>query len=144
LHPEIRLIDQSLKVGRGLSTLALRFELTEDSLSRHREHVGDLNMKAQGVDPQELLASLMASKQQAELIAFGMDDPKVKMEALREVRQSTEAIAKLTGAYKTTDPKHLLPFWNKIRGRLIEALAPFPEAREAVLIALEEEMVSGE
>jgi hypothetical protein len=127
------------------STLALRFELTEDSISRHRQHVSDLNIRAQGVDPQELLVSLLATKTLAETTAHDPQaDSRTRMDALREVRQCVESIAKLTGAYKATDPKHLLPFWNKIRGRVIEALAPFPEAREAVLIALEEEIAGGE
>ena len=144
LHPEKPLIDKSLLAGMALTALASRFGLSEDSLSRHRgSHLeGEVSFKAQGLDPQELLVDLMANKLAAQEAAQSASSPREKLEALREVRQTTEAIAKLTGAYRQVDQKHLLPFWTKMRTTLLKALAPYPEAREAVLRALEEEMIA--
>lgn len=141
-HPLQKIINQAIESGATLATLAVQFDLSEDALSRHRAtHVGKISPQAQGVDPQELLASLLAAKQSAESIASNpLTDDKIRLEALREIRQSSEAIAKLTGAFKSVDPRHLLPFWHRIKSTLLKALESYPEAREAVLLALEADM----
>lgn len=141
-HPELKMINLGIQRGLAIITLAKRFALTEDVISRHRANHVDLPEVAPAVDPKELLVTLMSAKKMAEDIANdAQSTSNQKIEALREIRQVTESIAKLTGAYKQTDPKHLLPFWGKMRMAILKALQPYPEAREAVLNALEQEVL---
>lgn len=136
------MINLGIQRGLAIITLAKRFSLTEDVISRHRANHVDLPEVAPAVDQKELLSALMSAKGVAENIAYDAQSThNQKVEALREVRQITEAIAKLTGAYKQMDPKHLLPFWGKMRTAILKALQPYPEAREAVLNALEQEVM---
>lgn len=135
-HVERGILDKAMKAGTSLALLAKRFELTEDTLSRHRQnHIGEVTFRG-GVDPAELLSTLQTNLENAQLAVVAAEG-REKLDAMREVRQTTEAVAKLVGAYKVIDSRQLLPFWNKLKAILLDALKPYPEAREAVLIAIE-------
>ncbi len=65
------------------------------------------------------------------------------LRSLRELRDILELYSKLTGELNTqTVHQHLhvsaSPEWATLRYKILEALAPFPEARRAVIRAIEE------
>jgi transposase-like protein len=135
-HPEQRIIDIAIAKGNSLATLARRHDLSEDALSRHRAAHTD-GKQDQGIDPGELLAALLENKRIAEELAATAEEHKDRIAALREVRQSTDSIARLTGASSKANMKNLIPFWAKLKNAILEALKPYPDARRAVLDALE-------
>jgi transposase-like protein len=135
-HPERRLIDIAIGKGASLASLSRRHDLSEDALSRHRAVHTD-GKQEQGIDPGELLAALIENKRLAEELAATAEEHKDRIAALREVRQSTDSIARLTGASSKANMKNLIPFWSKLKVAILDALKPYPEARRAVLDALE-------
>jgi hypothetical protein len=46
--------------------------------------------------------------------------------------RAMDHIAKMTGAHLKPNPLDQLPLWDKIRDVIMQALRPFPQAREAV------------
>lgn len=141
-HPDLTAINHALDQGIPMAQIAAAKGVAESSLGRHRvRHTG--RQEPTHIDPSDLLADLMAAKDRAEQIAYDPRlDPSDQLMALREVRQASETIAKLTGAYTQADPKAMLPMWARIRTALLSALERYPEAREAVIIALEKAMAS--
>lgn len=137
-HPELRLIDMALSTGdRSLAILAQRFATSEDSLSRHRrDHLRDIELPTQ-VDSKMLLAKLLQNQTRAERAYQDAGDTKQQIEALREVRQTTDAIAKLIGAHRSIDIKQIIPFYMKLKRMVLEILKDLPDKREELLLALE-------
>jgi hypothetical protein len=140
-HPDMVVINTALmRPGAVLAQLAAKHGVSDAALARHR----DRHLAPSGpthIDPSELLADLIATKAHAEMLAYDPRlDPSEQLAALREVRQTSEAIAKLSGAYSAADPKTMMPLWSRIRTALLGALERFPDARDAVIIALEEAM----
>ncbi len=75
-----------------------------------------------------------------ELVETKHADPrKLLLEAAAGLRGQLELVAKLTGALDERPQVNVLVAseeWVRVRGRLVAALAPYPEARQAVVDAL--------
>ena len=66
--------------------------------------------------------------------------------AIREMRSVIELLARLHGELESEGTTVIVasPEWLNLRGRLLLALDPFPEARDAVIRALGEDEVRNE
>jgi hypothetical protein len=80
----------------------------------------------------EVDARRLLSKAEAE------GELRTSVAAVREVIRIVELLAKLSGELKeqATVNVLVLPEWHEIRTRILDALAPYPEARLAVARAL--------
>jgi hypothetical protein len=137
-HPEKRLIDEALKAGSSLGVLAGRFELTTDTLSRHRqEHLNKMNVVSSGIDPEELLMDLRAAKERAQGIVDTAGDADTQLKALAEVRRCTADIAKHTGAFRNMNNQVVNAVWSRVKAVVLEAVNEHPEIRERILRGLE-------
>jgi hypothetical protein len=71
--------------------------------------------------------------------AEGTGDLRAATGAIREARGCLELLGKLAGELQTgvTVNVAVLPEWQRLRGAILVAVEPFPEARAAILKALE-------
>jgi hypothetical protein len=148
-HDYIAAIDRALILGRPIRGIARTFGVSEDALGRHRTHLPRILVKAhdvaETVRADELLAEATALQIKAwDLLetAEAQDDQRTALMAVREIRGCLELLARLLGEFRDQPLVTLIaaPEWLAIRGTLLDALAPYPEARTAVagrLLALE-------
>jgi hypothetical protein len=73
-----------------------------------------------------------------EMVETKRADPReLILKAIAQLRPQAELLARLEGKLKDTSINVLInPEWLAVRGALMKALAPFPEAREVVAAAL--------
>jgi hypothetical protein len=147
-HPQRADIDAALVNGDMFRVLSRRFSCSEDALRRHKaEHVPAHLAQAQ--DAQDvaqadtLLAQVRTLQRRALDIldkAENAGDLKAATSAIREARECLALLAKLMGELDESPRVNVLvlsPEWLSVRSRLLAALEPFPDARLAVVGALD-------
>lgn len=142
-------IDRALVEGTALSEVAALFRVSDDALSRHKaNHLPATLSKAQeaevAAEADELLDQVRGLQARTLAIleaAEGSSQHRTALSAIREARSNLELLAKLVGELDERPVNVLIsPQWIEVRGVLLEALAPYPDARSAVagrLLALE-------
>jgi len=161
-HPDRAAIQIALANGVSQQVLARRYGIDRSSLSRYRASMPEELVQRLRVRPQrsdEELAHLRRLEADALLDqlavvrarqwhnadrAMAIGDEPGERAALAEVRKTTEALARLLGEFGVTvnhNHKHLhitaTPEWAVLRGELVRALRPYPEAFRATVAALE-------
>jgi hypothetical protein len=148
-HQAIAAIDRALIAGRPIRGIARTFGVSEDALGRHCTHLPKALIKAHDVAEtiraDELLAEATALQTiawQLLLAAEAQEDPRTALMAAREIRGCLDLLARLLGALRDQPTVTLIaaPEWLAVRGAILQALGPYPEARTAVagqLLALE-------
>jgi hypothetical protein len=96
-----------------------------------------------------LLANVCALQRRAESILRTSEtagDLKIALAAIRELRGVLEIMARMAGELRDTPNVNLLisPEYQNLRQLIVEALAPYPEARRAVAQVLRELPDAGE
>lgn len=145
-HAERDAIDRALIAGLPFRHIAAQWAVSTAALQRHKD--GDLPallVKAHDAeevaDADRLLADLR-TLQVRTLSILGRAEQAgalgVALGAIREARGNLELLAKLIGQLdeRAVINVVMLPEWLAIRGALIEALRPYPEARTAVAAVL--------
>lgn len=149
-HPKRAEIDLALVAGTSSRQVAIRYNLSHDSVGRHRaSHLpGDLLRcrEAEDIARSEALLAAVHTLQERTLAILRRVEERGEvrgvMAAVREVRRNLELLSRLqtrTGTHPLPDLWRS-PEWIAVRSALREALAPFPEARYAAaerLLALE-------
>jgi hypothetical protein len=145
-HAEREAIEQALLAGQPFRAVAVCFGTSATALFRHKQdHLPVALLSAQGAAEiahgDNLLEQVrtLQSKTHAILArAEAAGQLTVALQAVREARGCLELLAKLLGELSqgTTVNILLAPEWQRLRSTIIVALAPFPEARQAVLQAL--------
>lgn len=146
-HPDRKAIDEALAEGTALSALAALYRVSDDALGRHKaNHLpATLAKAAEAAEvsrADDLLRQLRAlqSKTLGLLLrAEGAGDLRTALSAVREARGNVELLAKLSGELDERPVLNLnvSPEWLELRAVIVGALEPHPEARGAVLSALE-------
>jgi len=146
-HEDRAGIDSALLTKNPLRGIARRFAVSEDALFRHKkDHISTLLLKAQEVEEiaqaDTLLDQVKAIQTRTLSIldrADGAGDLKTALSAIRETRANLELLAKLTGDLDERTQINIMqnPQVVQLQSVIVEALAPYPEAEEAVLAALE-------
>jgi hypothetical protein len=128
----------------SLSKVAEKYGISRASLKAHRDN--HLSAALQGVKESRLFGPGTKAKDRLEamiqtaetLLAAARKDGNVgqALTAVRELRATVELLAKITGELddRPTTVINLLttPAWVQARQAIVDALAPFPEARLAV------------
>jgi hypothetical protein len=139
-------IDSALVAGATLRDITERFPgLSKSAVHRHRQHVADTIAVAQQALQIEhggnLIEQVQAIKAEALTIldAVKGKDNKTALAALRRLLECVELAAKVEGKINdgTTINLSVSPEWARTREIVLQALAPFPEARVAVATALQ-------
>lgn len=146
-HPERMAIDAALVSGTAYRTIANAYGLTDAATRRHAlTHLPVTLVKAQdaaevaGADA--LLAEVRDLHNRAVAIlgqAESAGSWGAALASIREARQCLELLAKLQGQLDESPKVAVLvqsPEWLTVRTVLLAALAPYPEAKQAVAEAL--------
>ncbi len=149
-HPEINKINEQLISGVPVREVAKQHGLNHMSVNRHREnHLPKTLVKAQALQEQsaadELLERVESIYDEAwKLVKKAESDGKYQpaVGALKEARNSLELIGKLIGQLKTGTEINITynTEFIAVRGAIYNALLPYPEARKAVVEALNQEL----
>ncbi len=153
-HPERDLMDECLVGGMSNREAGRRFGITKDSVARHRANHVSSALQATVVEQttqaaQSALARLedLFSRVHRVLATAERDGKhSLVLQAAREMRQTAEVLAKITGELDERNQVQVLnvtadPGWLAARAAMQEALAPYPDAARAVsvrLLALDE------
>lgn len=138
-------IDHAVVDGDSLRDIAGRFGTSRSSVFRHRQHVSQALMKAAEVREVTVAGSILERLQRAHEEAWAIleegrrdEDQEVRLRALARIERQLELEGRLLGELQAAPVVNLVltPDWLRIRSALLDALAPFPEARAAVASAL--------
>ena len=138
-HPERRIIDVRIASGDPFAQLAERFDVGEDALGRHAAHANRNSGLREpfGTSKESLVEDLIKFKNIAEA-RLESADPKATAGLVREITKIDELIARWTGADRSLHdlcvPRRT---WNATIEAIKRALAPYPDALEAVRAALD-------
>ncbi len=148
-HKEREGIDEALVAGEPLRGISRKFfgsVKAEDALSRHRaEHLPVRLVKAQDaaevVQAGSLLERLLELNAETRAIlreARLEQDNELALKAVARVEKQIELEGKLLGELREGPTVNLVvnAEWLELRALIVQAVSPYPEAREAVLRAL--------
>ena len=141
-HEQREAIDAALIAGEPYRNIAKRWGVSTAALSRHlRRHLVALLAGRQEVDADNLLVQVADLQRQAQVIkdkAEAAGDLKTALQGVRELVRIVELLAKLRGELDMRPVVNVLlsPQWVTVRAVLLEALSPYPEARQAAAAAL--------
>ncbi len=146
-HPDKEAIDEALVGDAALSALAAIYRVSDDSLSRHKaKHLPAKLVMAQAAEEVAQADDLLSQVQdlQSRTLAIleaaeGTEQHRTALSAIREARSNLELLAKLLGELDERPVVNLnvSPEWLELRAVIVGALEPHPEARGAVVRAIE-------
>ena len=148
-HKDVDEINSLLLCSDSYRDIARQFGLSKDALSRHKEsHIpellsksADLKAEVESTQGNQTLAEVRELKVTAlEILAVaqGAGDLKTALMGIREARSCLELCMKAEGQIKDGPQITIIsrPEWIELRTLVINALEPYPEAREAVVHAI--------
>lgn len=148
-HKDIDEINRLLLCSDSYRDIARRFGLSKDALARHKEsHIqellsksSDLKVEVESTQGNQTLAEVRELKVKAlAILADAQDagDLKTALLGIREARSCLELCMKAEGQIKDGPQITIInnPEWVELRTLVINALEPYPEAREAVVNAI--------
>lgn len=146
-HPECEAIDRALVAGESTGKISGRYRtIDERALRRHRaNHLPAALARAKEAEEvavaDDLLGQVRDLQERALAIldkAEGSGELRTALGAIREARSNLELLAKLLGELDERPINVLIsPQWLELRTVIVAALEPHPQARGAVLSALE-------
>jgi transposase-like protein len=146
-HSERHSIDEALVTGAPYRSVAKRFGLSESAVYRHKtEHLPAHLLKAKEVEEvahaDDLLEQVRGLQSHALDIlecAEKAGDLRTALAAISQARGNLELLGKLAGELdeRPVVNLHVTAEWLELRAVIVGALEPHPEARGAVLRALE-------
>jgi hypothetical protein len=143
-HAEVKTLDQQLASGAAVTLLAEKYQLAERTITEHRnKHLGIQRrprFDRYGDTPDSLIDELTTLKATAEArLSVCGDDHKSAAALIRESRCIDEAVAKIRGFLDKGSHQGCIPLAkHQFAIQLVtEALREFPEARAAVIAAVE-------
>jgi len=141
-HPEHEAINAALVIGRPHAEVAAAHGLGYFAIRRHhRAHLPAAMVKAEAAREvtraDDLLGQVHQLREKALALlekAEAAGDHRGALQGIREARGCVELLAKLLGELDESPKIAVLmsPEWGMVRGLLMTALAPYPEARAAV------------
>ncbi len=145
-HTSRHAIDTALVAGGTLRDIARQFGLSKDAVARHQaDHLPTALVAAAGavetrqaLDVLQQLRTINGAALTVLRDARAAGDGELMLKAIDRVHRQVELQAKLLGDLDERPTINVLlsPEWAQLRGQLVAALAPFPEARVAVAAVL--------
>ena len=145
-HRDRHAIEKLIVGGTPNRRIATQFGLSEAAVRRHAaEHLPvalvqaqEAEDSAQALDVLQQLRTINAAALTVLRDARTAGDGDLMLKAIDRVHRQVELQAKLLGDLDDRPVVNILisPEWQQLRGQLVAALAPFPEARVAVAAVL--------
>jgi hypothetical protein len=147
-HPDAIEINEALIV-QGLANRAItrQYALSKDAVRRHKEHIPELLAKASRAEEvaqaDTLLDRLEDLQRRTAAILERVEDTdnfNASLGAIREMRRNLEVIGEVTKELDRTPTVnlHLNPEFIQIRNAIVAAVAPYPDAAQAISQAMTE------
>jgi translation initiation factor 1 (eIF-1/SUI1) len=141
-HPAHRDIDRDLITSISIPDIAAKYCVSIDALGRHKaNHLSKTLAKAQEAKDRassdnllERLDSLSDEAHRIRRQAERAGDYKTALGGIRELVRIVELLAKLRGELAQEGTVNILVTaeWQSLRGAVLDALQPFPDARLAL------------
>ncbi|MDQ3397871.1 MAG: hypothetical protein M3511_08900 [Deinococcota bacterium] len=140
-------IDAALLAGEALRDIAGHFSVSKSALSRHAEHLPAHLIKAQEAaevaQADSLLEQVKSLQSRALVIldkAEAAGDLRTALSAIREARGNLKLLAKLLGELQQEGTVNITisPEWLELRALIVQAVKPYPDAKQAILGSLSE------
>lgn len=135
-----------LKGEQSFRTIAHQWCVSIDALKRHKkDHLSSAMVAARAAQQVARADDLLAQAQSLQQKALALlaqaeadGDRKTALQGVREARGCLELLARLLGELNERPQVNILlaPEWVTVRGALLMALQPYPEARAAAAAAL--------
>lgn len=147
-HPKREKIEAAILAGQTIRGTALAFDLTPSSVDRHARHCikRDISvsrkrkMVSDGDSILDKVGKLEAEARRLKAKAEKKGDIRTALSAVRELTRICELMAKLHGELKDGPTVNVAIVqsleWQQLRTRIVSALAPHPDAQNAVLQVL--------
>jgi hypothetical protein len=145
-HPERNAMDKALVAGGNVRAMSALFRVSEDALTRHKAaHLPATLARATGAATVSRADTLLAQVDALHRRTLALLDKAEKigdvptaLKAIREVRGNVELLARLAGQLQAEQTVNIIvsPEWQQVRVTILAALAPYPEARAAVVAGL--------
>ncbi len=153
-HPNRGAIDKALVRRQPFRHIAARFEVSTSALVRHSDdHLPATLLQAHKAadvaHADNILGEVLDLRDHAlEILdkAEKVDDLRVACSAIREARGCLELLGKLAGQLHDSPTVNIFMSseWQTIQIAILQALAPHPGARQAVVAALDVEAIPHE
>lgn len=147
MHPKVEAINLALLSGSlPLRRIADKYGVSVGAVHRHKQHIQPLKEEVIEVsDPSAVMRQIQELNQRADLLyrsAVQANDRLNTVRALKELREILSLYARLTGELSAQQNVvhqhlHITPEWASLRSVMLNALQPYPEARAALVAALE-------
>jgi len=148
-HPERPEIDRELaSESTPNRRIAARYGVSEQAIRRHRTehlpaHLSTAHEAGQVAEAGSLLDQVRSLQRKALSLleaAEGMGDYRTALAGVREARACLELLLETEGELDRRNVVNVLiaPQWIELRAVVIDALQPYPDARQAVAQALED------
>lgn len=147
VHPEVKAIDEAIVNGVSMRELVQRYGLSKDSLYRHKnKHLPKAIVKAQEVKEVAVADSLLGQVKDLQAKTLGIlsrhegKNDRIALSAIREARSNLDLLGRILGEIDDSPKVAVLvanPEWVHLRTLIIEALEPYPEAKRAVVYAIQ-------
>ena len=140
-HPERPAIDAALVAGEPYRGIAQRFAASPDAVLRHKAHVPAALARAQDAAAVAHADGLLGQVRdlQARTLAIlaaaeWAGELRTALAAIGQARGNLELLAEMEGELDRRATVNVLvaPEWVAVRSALLEALQPYPDARQAV------------
>jgi hypothetical protein len=141
-HAERAAIEAAIVAGTSNRVISRQFHVSHDAVRRHKaDHLparlAEAHEAREVSQADELLKqvrALQASALRILIRAEREDDRRSALAAIREARSNLELLAKLLGELSAAPQVNILlaPEWVTVRAAIMDALAPYVEARIAV------------
>jgi hypothetical protein len=146
-HPKRDEIDKRLAIDSNFAGISRDFAgISEDALKRHKEkHLPGTLAKAENIKEVVKADALLEDVKSLRKKALGIlesaekaGDLKTALLGIREARSCMELLAKVEGQLKETPQINFIlsAEWIELRTLIITALDPYPEAKEAMVLAI--------
>ena len=146
-HPEVDAINKALVDGVGISDMVRQYGFSRDTFYRHKNrHLPQALLKAQEVKEVAVADNLLEQVKGLQAKTLGIlnrhegKNDRIALSAIREARSNLDLLGRLLGEIDNSPKVAVLvanPEWVHLRTLIIEALEPYPEAKRAVVYAIQ-------
>lgn len=148
-HPKTEALSLELIQGETIRGVARKYKLSTSAVARHKKHLPHELLQSSTAQALVQAGSVMQRVQELESRAdriyheaMANKKQELALRALKEMREVTSLYAKLAGELETQtihQHVHISPEWLSLRSVMLNALLPYPDAREALIQAIERE-----
>lgn len=144
-HSDRSSIESAIVASVSLRDIARQYGVSKDSLSRHSAHITEAIKASQEAKEEAQALDVVRQLQEINAVAIAIMKESRKngkngtaLFAIDRIQKQLELQAKLLGDIDegTTVTIWMAPEWQSIRTLIVQALAPYPDARIAVATAL--------